>query len=121
MKCKLIRADLDICEKAAIELYGEEFIAANSIPHPSGQKLSGKVIRRWKWGTILDWPGAYKSVRVGTAIPEDDECREATGYTKEQLADAQARYEKLMQDGSYAEEITAKANTPQFIDEDDDE
>ena len=121
MKAKIIRSDLDICEKAALILYGEEFIAANSIPHPSGQRLSGKVIRRWKWGTILDWPGAYKSVRVGTAIPADEECRESTGFSKEQLADAQARYDKLMRDGSYTEEIIAKANAPKFIDEDDDE
>lgn len=46
-------------------------------------------------GTEIEHPDAWRLVRMGVADPVDDECREAAGLTPEQIAERQARYEKL--------------------------
>jgi hypothetical protein len=46
-------------------------------------------------GTIVDHPEAYRLVRHGCAEPADEECRRAADVTPEQMARAQATYQKV--------------------------
>ena len=120
MKAKLIRSDLDVALEWSLKAYGQEFVDENSAPNPNGQKLGGKPIRRWKWGTIIEHPTAWKLCRAGSAEPVDDECREMVGLTGAELEDLQARYNKLSRDGSYEEELTDAATATEIIDEGED-
>lgn len=43
-------------------------------------------------GYVIDHPDAWRLVRCGVAIPEDDECRVAADMTEEQMKAAQASY-----------------------------
>ncbi len=117
MKCKLIRTDLDVSPQA-FDLYGKEFVIANSSETGQKLKLRGKVrdLRRWNWGTVLDSEYAAKQCRQGIAIPADDECREACGMSDAELIEKQRKYEKLSTDGSYEEDLRRK-NAPKVVDE----
>lgn len=42
----------------------------------------------WKVGDVNDRADSYWLVKVGVAVPDDDECREACGMTEDQIADA---------------------------------
>ena len=46
-------------------------------------------------GTIHDHPEAWQQVRMGNAIPADEECEVAAAMTPAQLAAAQAAAEKV--------------------------
>ena len=36
-------------------------------------------------GTVIDHPDAYRLVRMGVAVPEDEECAQAAGMNDEQI------------------------------------
>lgn len=46
-------------------------------------------------GTVIDDPAAWRLVRLGVAVPFDDECQAKANLTPEQLAGAQAAYEAV--------------------------
>ena len=46
-------------------------------------------------GTVIDHPDAWRIVRRGMAVPEDDECRERCGMNNAQIALAQKAHERL--------------------------
>ena len=48
-------------------------------------------------GTVIDHPQAWLLVRLGRAIPADDECRRAAAMTDEQMQEAQDFHERLCQ------------------------
>ena len=41
----------------------------------------------WKVGDVNDRHDSYWQVRMGNAVPDDDECREACGLNDEQIAE----------------------------------
>jgi hypothetical protein len=90
MKCKIIRDDLEIAPGTT-----DTIIA--------GQGEVRKVMRNgrmtdvlfWKRGAILGLPDAWRLVRQGVALPEDEACEERCGMTPEQLTAAQMAYERV--------------------------
>lgn len=46
-------------------------------------------------GTIIDHPHAWKLVKMGVAVPEDDECEKRAGMDPAQLVAAQHAQEKV--------------------------
>lgn len=53
--------------------------------NPNGTPIIGQLPA----GHILDHPKAYMQVRMGCAIPHDEECRIAANITPEEMAAAQ--------------------------------
>lgn len=45
-------------------------------------------------GTVIDHPHAYMIVRMGVAVPDDDECRDAAAMSPEAMERAQYAYER---------------------------
>lgn len=81
MKCKTIRADLEI-NSATPDVAQSEIRVV---------KRSGKLkkIRFWKLGAIIDDPQCFRLVQLGVAVPADDECTEAANMTPEQMKAAE--------------------------------
>ena len=63
---------------------GRDYKIARLIPQPAG--------------TVIDHPDAYKLVRMGMAVPHDEECRTKCGLSPVQVAEAIAAQDR-MQDG----------------------
>jgi hypothetical protein len=90
MKCKLIR-EMEVAPGAM----PQAFVAANATMRVETRNQRPKHVLYWKVGTVFDLPDSFYLVRMGCAIPEDDECRERADMSDEQMATAQSQYEKV--------------------------
>ena len=61
---------------------------------PECGSVVGQRLGRLPAGTIIDHPEAWKLVKMGVAIPADDECEKRAGMNAAQLAAAQVAQEK---------------------------
>lgn len=120
MKAKVIRSDFEV-GPSAYRLFGEDWVLANSVPHPSGQVTFGRKRRIFKPGTVLSFDKAFRLVQNGVCVPVDQECRQRAGLTEEQMRDRQARYERMQESGSLMEELEARENAIPITDDEDDE
>ena len=57
-------------------------------------------------GTLLDWPDVWKLVRVGAAVPEDDECSLLANMTQHQM-DAAQRAQRRAAAGIHPDDFEA--------------
>lgn len=62
-----------------------EIVLDDRFGFPTPERPGGRPI---PCGTIIDNPKAYLLVQMGVCVPADDECEQAAGMTKEQMATA---------------------------------
>lgn len=90
MQCKLTR-ELEV----APGVMPQEFVAAHATVRVEIRNQRPKHVLYWRVGTVFSLPDSHILVKQGCAIPMDEECRDRAGMTDEQIAAAQAQYEKV--------------------------
>lgn len=73
-----------------------------------------------KAGSVIDHPDAYMLVKMGNAIPADDDCRLAAGMTPEEMTRAQSRY-AIFEKGMGYDEDGNELNYEDITDDDIDD
>lgn len=87
MKAKFIRDDMQVTP-------GADVPARLTVERKVMQNGQYQMVRFWKKGAVWEHPDVYWQVRQGTAIPVDEECRDAAGMSEEAMQRAQAAYER---------------------------
>ena len=100
MKCIYTR-DIDVC-MVTIPPHERENVK-HFRPNPDDPK---SPIPYWPKGTIREGDFAVWNCKRGFCEPADDECREALGYTPEQIEEAKHRYQRIV-DGIRPEDFAA--------------
>ncbi|WP_437228765.1 hypothetical protein SH661x_001069 [Planctomicrobium sp. SH661] len=67
----------------------------------AGKPYRVSKTRKVPAGTEIDAPEAWKLVRLGAAVPGDEECREASGISETKLDKAIAAADKLAKGMGY--------------------
>ncbi len=98
MKCAYVD-DIDACMITMPP--GADVSQLDYRPNPD---KSGKPIPYWPKGTVREVHNAVWLCERGVAVPADDECANALGYTPEQLARAQHVYQRIV-DGIQPEDF----------------
>ena len=89
MKAKIIRDDIEVVLDRVLPHQREHVIWKTLMRN--GKK---RLVPHWKQGASMEDENAHWWVRMGFALPDDDECRERAGMTDESLDAAKKAYSR---------------------------